>query len=80
VDEELFRRTVARLTTTDSHLAELVRANGVPTLWLRPAGFPSLVLFILEQQVSLASAAAAYRKVLDRIGAMTAGDAARGHP
>ena len=28
------------------------------------------MLFILEQQVSLASAAAAYRKVLDRIGTM----------
>ena len=34
------------------------------------AGLSSLVLFILEQQVSLASAAAAYRKVLDRVGAM----------
>nr|WP_238338304.1 hypothetical protein [Pedococcus badiiscoriae] len=28
-------------------------------------------MFILEQQVSLASAAAAYRKVVERIGAMT---------
>jgi DNA-3-methyladenine glycosylase II len=40
-------------------------------LWLRPPGFPSLVLFILEQQVSLASAAAAYRKLADRLGTMT---------
>jgi DNA-3-methyladenine glycosylase II len=38
---------------------------------LRPAGFPSLVLFVLEQQVSLASAAAAYQKVLLRTGAMS---------
>jgi DNA-3-methyladenine glycosylase II len=70
VDDELFARTVADLTAADPRLAELVSTHGVPTLWLRPTGFPSLVLFILEQQVSLASAAAAYRKVLDRIGTM----------
>nr|WP_277352196.1 hypothetical protein [Knoellia sp. DB2414S] len=38
---------------------------------MRDPGFASLVLFILEQQVSLASAAAAYRKVLARIGTMS---------
>jgi DNA-3-methyladenine glycosylase II len=70
VDDELFARTVADLTAADPRLADLVATHGAPTLWLRPTGFPSLVLFILEQQVSLASAAAAYRKVLDRIGTM----------
>ncbi|WP_460934487.1 DNA-3-methyladenine glycosylase family protein [Phycicoccus ginsengisoli] len=71
MDDCLFRRTVEELTASDEHLAALVEAHGVPTLWLRPAGFPSLVLFILEQQVSLASAAAAYTRVLDRVGVMT---------
>lgn len=71
MDDDLFARSVAELTTRDPRLAALVATHGVPTLWLRPAGFPSLVLFILEQQVSLASAAAAYRRVLDRIGTMT---------
>ncbi|HET8766519.1 MAG TPA: hypothetical protein VFM86_04260, partial [Pedococcus sp.] len=71
MDDTLFRRTVEELTASDEHLAALVEAHGTPSLWLRPAGFPSLVLFILEQQVSLASAAAAYTKVLDRIGVMT---------
>lgn len=71
MDQQLFERTVSELTATDPQLAELVRVHGTPTLWLRPAGFPSLVLFILEQQVSLASAAAAYRKVVERLGAMT---------
>ena len=70
MDDELFARTVADLTAADPRLAKLVATHGTPTLWLRPTGFPSLVLFILEQQVSLASAAAAYRKVLDRIGTM----------
>ena len=71
MDQRLFERTVSELTATDPQLAELVRVHGTPTLWLRPAGFPSLVLFVLEQQVSLASAAAAYRKVVERLGAMT---------
>jgi DNA-3-methyladenine glycosylase II len=71
VDDALFRRTVQTLTATDGRLAALVDEHGVPPLWLRPAGFPSLALFILEQQVSLASAAAAYRKVVARTGAMT---------
>jgi DNA-3-methyladenine glycosylase II len=70
VDDRLFARTVAELTTDDGDLAALVAAHGIPRLWLRPPGFASLVLFILEQQVSLASATAAYRKVLDRLGAM----------
>ena len=70
MDDRLFARTVAELTRDDGDLAALVDEHGIPPLWLRPPGFPSLVLFILEQQVSLASAAAAYRKVLDRLGAM----------
>jgi DNA-3-methyladenine glycosylase II len=71
VDQAEFERVVAELTRRDDHLARLVEAHGVPSLWLRPAGFPSLVLYILEQQVSLASAAAAYRRVVDRVGTMT---------
>jgi DNA-3-methyladenine glycosylase II len=73
VDDGLFARTVSALTADDSDLAALVAAHGIPPLWLRPPGFASLVLFILEQQVSLASAAAAYRKVLDRVGTMAPG-------
>ena len=70
MDDRRFARTVAELTAHDRNLAALVAAHGIPPLWLRPPGFASLVLFILEQQVSLASAAAAYGKVLDRLGAM----------
>ena len=70
MDQAGFDRALAQLTARDPDLARLVATHGTPALWLRPAGFPSLVLFILEQQVSLASAAAAYRKVLERIGMM----------
>jgi DNA-3-methyladenine glycosylase II len=71
VDQVAFERAVRELAARDVDLARLVEDHGIPPLWLRPAGFPSLVLFILEQQVSLASAAAAYQKVLSRVDEMT---------
>ena len=71
MDEKTFAVAVDALTSGDQHLARIVREHGRPALWTRPAGFPSLVLLILEQQVSLASAAAAYARVVARIGAMT---------
>ena len=37
---------------------------GRPPLWVRDPGFPTLVYIILEQQVSLASARAAYQRLL----------------
>jgi DNA-3-methyladenine glycosylase II len=70
VDQGSFDAAVGELVAGDEDLAALVERHGVPVLWLRPPGFPSLVLFVLEQQVSLASAAAAYGKVLQRIGEM----------
>ena len=71
MDQGLFERTVAALVADDADLARVVTEHGIPPLWLRPPGFPSLVLFVLEQQVSLASAAAAYRRIADRTGEMT---------
>ncbi|GAB3067308.1 DNA-3-methyladenine glycosylase [Intrasporangium mesophilum] len=70
LDEQTFAEAVDELTSRDADLARLVADHGRPALWSRPAGFPSLVLLILEQQVSLASAAAAYTRVLARIGTM----------
>lgn len=71
VDATALAHSVATLTKADHDLARLVDEHGPPPLWQRPTGFPSLVLFILEQQVSLASAAAAYRKVKARIATMS---------
>ncbi len=44
------------------------RSHGLPEFWAREPGFPTLVLLILEQQVSLASAKAAYDRLAARIG------------
>ncbi len=52
----------------DPTLAGLAERNGVPPLWPREPGFPTMVRLILEQQVSLASADAAFQKLEQSIG------------
>jgi DNA-3-methyladenine glycosylase II len=70
----LTRRTllvaVRELAETDPALAASVERFGPPPLWAREPSFATLVHLILEQQVSLASAKAAF----DRLGAALAGD------
>jgi DNA-3-methyladenine glycosylase II len=56
---------VHELAARDRRLARIVEDYGPPPLWARPRGFPTLARIILEQQVSLASAAALYAR-LDR--------------
>lgn len=70
MNEDSIADAVAALVARDPVLAELYRRNGLPPLWLRPPGFPTVALFILEQQVSLASARAAY----DKMEALLGGD------
>jgi DNA-3-methyladenine glycosylase II len=50
---------VSYLSRIDPVLEKIVVHLGVPPLWSREPGFPSLIHIILEQQVSLASAKAA---------------------
>ncbi|MDJ0792138.1 MAG: DNA-3-methyladenine glycosylase 2 family protein [Acidimicrobiia bacterium] len=62
----------ARLLAASTPLfAELLGRNGVPPLWRRPASFATLVRLVLEQQVSLASAQAAFRKLESRVADVT---------
>ncbi|MEZ5425051.1 MAG: hypothetical protein R2747_02195 [Pyrinomonadaceae bacterium] len=56
------------LSHNDPDLKSIYRTYGPPPLWDRPAGFPTLVQIILEQQVSLSSARAAFDKLLLSIG------------
>ncbi len=66
-----FREICRDLAKTDRDLAAIIREHDYPPMWVRPASFQSLILFILEQQVSLASAYAAFRKLKDKIGYIT---------
>jgi DNA-3-methyladenine glycosylase II len=63
VTEEFFAEAVRELTSRDADLARVVEKSGVPPLWVREPGFPTLVYIILEQQVSLASARALFQKL-----------------
>lgn len=55
----------------DKDLQGVIREYGYPPLWIRPNTFETLVLTILEQQVSLASAYAAYKKVKEKLVTIT---------
>ena len=49
----------------------IIRQHGHPPMWTRPGTFQTLILTILEQQVSLASAYAAFKKLKEKIGFVT---------
>jgi DNA-3-methyladenine glycosylase II len=54
---------VAELSARDADLGGIVERYGTPPLWDREPGFPTLLHIILEQQVSLASAQAAFDRL-----------------
>ena len=62
---------VRELTARDSRLAAVVARHGPPPMWGRPRGFGTLVRIILEQQVSLASAAAMFARLERELGGVT---------
>jgi DNA-3-methyladenine glycosylase II len=71
LSEETFFGAVDGLAARDPDLARIHATHGPPPFYVRDPGFPTLLLLILEQQVSLASARATYNKVLALIGEMT---------
>ena len=68
---ETFPRGWQELAQRETHFASILDTYGPPPLWDRTPGFPTLLKIILEQQVSLASAAAAFRKLCDRLQPLT---------
>lgn len=71
LDEARLHAGVAELVQRDADLAGIVARHGPPPLWPRAPGFPTLLLMILEQQVSLASARAAYNRLEAAVEAVT---------
>lgn len=69
--QQVFQRAATELAAQDTTLRAIVERHGVPDFWVRPPGFATLLLLILEQQVSLASAKAAYDRVDARLGRVT---------
>lgn len=70
-NEKNFLQLCNKLAKNDADFAAIIHRYGYPPMWTRPATFQSLILFILEQQVSLASAYAAFKKLKEKIGFVT---------
>lgn len=68
---ETLLQGAAHLAAADPDLERVVADLGPPPLWDRAPGFPTLVHIILEQQVSLASARAAFDRLSAAAGALT---------
>lgn len=66
-----FNSICKKLSEIDGDLAAIINQYGFPPMWSRPATFQTLVLTILEQQVSLASAYAAFKKLKEKVGYVT---------
>lgn len=62
---------VAALARRDRDFAALAAKNGLPPMWARRPGFPTLVHIVLEQQVSIAAARTLFRRVSEQLGGMT---------
>jgi DNA-3-methyladenine glycosylase II len=73
LDPITFAEGVDLLCAEDTALAGLVAEHGVPAFWRRAPEFATLLLFILEQQVSLESGAAVYRRVAESAGTVDPG-------
>jgi DNA-3-methyladenine glycosylase II len=71
LDEATFYEAVDLLASEDPALAAVIDLHGVPRFWSRPAGFATLVWLVMEQQVSLESGAAMYRRLHGLLGAIT---------
>jgi DNA-3-methyladenine glycosylase II len=63
LDAKSYAEGLRYLTERDGDLARLHAEFGTPPEWFREPGFPTLIHIILEQQVSLASARAAFARL-----------------
>ncbi len=73
----MLKRSARALCRAEPRFAVIVERHGLPPLWPRAPGFATLVILILEQQVSLAQARAMYARVESAAGAVTAKKLAR---
>lgn len=70
-DNEHFKELCNQCIIIEPKLKPVIEQFGYPPFWHREPDFPTLILTILEQQVSLASAKSAYSKLVERIKTVT---------
>jgi DNA-3-methyladenine glycosylase II len=77
LDEPALARAVRTLARAEPRFAHIVKRHGPPPLWPRDPGFQTLVLLMLEQQVSLAQGRAMYARIANATGAVTPANVAK---
>src|SRR5437868_15008725 len=70
-DKNNFHSLCDILAEKDNDLKKIIDQYGYPPFWSRVASFATFIHIILEQQVSLASAKAAFLKLESKIGHIT---------
>lgn len=60
-----------KLAETEPAFRSIIEVYGYPPMWTRANNFATLIHIILEQQVSLASAKAAFNKLKEKTGSIT---------
>jgi DNA-3-methyladenine glycosylase II len=66
-----FHQLCNELAEKDLIFKDILQQYSYPPMWTRPASFATLIHIVLEQQVSLASARAAFNKLKEKIGDIT---------
>ncbi|MEL6496426.1 MAG: hypothetical protein AAFQ41_15085 [Cyanobacteria bacterium J06623_7] len=66
-----FTNDIQQLIDRDRDLARIVEVYGYPDPWRRKPGFATLIRIILEQQVSYASAQAAFKRLQATVATLT---------
>ena len=77
LDEPALAQAVRALARIEPRFARIVKRHGAPPLWPREPGFQTLVLLMLEQQVSLAQGRAMYTRIANATGTVTPANVAR---
>jgi DNA-3-methyladenine glycosylase II len=71
LSKSTFFSALSYLSTIDKDLKFIIDKYGPPPMWSRDPGFPTLIYIVLEQQVSLASAKAAFEKLTRHTSPLT---------
>jgi len=66
-----FQQLCNELAEREPIFKVILQQHSYPPMWTRPASFATLIHIILEQQVSLASARAAFNKLKEKTGTIT---------
>ena len=71
LSRESYAQGLRELSRRDLDLGRVLETLGPPPMWARKPGFSTLVHIILEQQVSLASARAAFNRLAETASPLT---------